>query len=74
MCARTRAACWPEMRLVRAFTFGPSAAARAVKSTGFFVLPSGLVGGIGEQGEHGKVHVLAVGEFVFHFGAMGIVV
>lgn len=29
-------------------------------------MPDGLVSGIVEQGEHGEVHVLAVGEFVFH--------
>lgn len=33
---------------------------------GILVFPYRVVGWIGEQGKHGEVHVLTVGEFVFH--------
>ena len=46
--------------------FEPERGGAGGEEHGVLGFPNRLVGGIGEEGEHGKVHVVAVCEFVFH--------
>ena len=52
---------------------GPEGGGAGGEEHGFLVLPGRLVGEIGQQGEEGEMHVLAIAEFVFH-GMVRVVV
>ncbi len=48
-----------------ASTIGMRALARS-EDERRLVLPEGLMNRVGQKGENGKMHVLAIGEFVLH--------